>query len=272
MIRSSSHDRAVAARSLPRPKRERYSSGTRSCWSKTNRAPRSFSGSATRKSRSGGLQAWTTSNRPGAGAPAASDVPERGRRTRAGSPAGPPVAAVERVAVDLDAVDRRPRARCPACAPAGRSPRPRSRPRVSAWHSCQTRRSKGTERFSTRMSAPTRRRRAYSEIRSRSAGFRQADEVDDHAGRRRRASAATDLGRRAMRRRRPRRARRPRRRSSTSSSREVRQVLLDVLAVGADEARQVRPRGRRCGGRSPCRAGARRARRAGSRAGRRCRA
>ena len=39
------------------------SSGTRSWWSKTNRAPKGRNTNAIRKSRSGGLQAWTMSIR-----------------------------------------------------------------------------------------------------------------------------------------------------------------------------------------------------------------
>jgi hypothetical protein len=47
-----------------RPKRAAYSSGQRSCWSKTRRLPASLNGAATVTKMSGGLQAWTTSKPP----------------------------------------------------------------------------------------------------------------------------------------------------------------------------------------------------------------
>ena len=92
-VTRSSARRPGSSRSRRAPKRERNSSGTRSWWSKTKRAPRSFSGSATRNSRSGGLQAWTTSN-------------GRSRSSRAGEPQRVP----ERRAV-LPQVARRPAGR-----------------------------------------------------------------------------------------------------------------------------------------------------------------
>ena len=152
------HD-APRGRARSRPGRSATSTArARGRGGRRRTACRAVSGSAARSSRSGGLHAWTTSNaasRPSAarGGPCArAPARTRGRsparhrsRARAGTGGSRPLRSFERLGVAVRALradDRRPRI-------------PRRRRRCD---SCQTRRSSGTDRFSTRMS--TRRDRS----------------------------------------------------------------------------------------------------------------
>ena len=105
--RAARWPRAAARRP---PKRERNSSGTRSWWSKTKRAPRSFRGSATRNSRSGGLQACTTSKgRSRSSLSASRSECQSAVAVLAHVARWPAGGRLQRVAVDLDALDARVR-------------------------------------------------------------------------------------------------------------------------------------------------------------------
>src|SRR5690242_6563589 len=174
VCRSTQHT-ARYRKSRPRPNRDSYSSGTRSCWSNTNRAPRFLNRRPSRKNRSGGLHACTTSTGP----------IRRARRQvchnavpySLANPSGPPTAARNgyrwMCTPSISAYGSV--SRFVPCGQMTCTSQPASR---SARLSCHTRRSNGTERFSTRISALPAK--AHVPIGC-PARFRvgEADEVDD---------------------------------------------------------------------------------------------
>src|SRR3569833_1080316 len=142
-----------------------------------NRAPWRFSTFATRYSRSGGLHACTTSTGPTLRACRSGGhcaVPYSCRL-----PAGPPVAAFSgyRWMWTPSTTASASVSRLMPCGQITWTSQPASRRVVD---SCQTRRSKGTDRFSTRMSALPGKA-GVSLFKATRLGVGQADEGDEHA-------------------------------------------------------------------------------------------